>query len=130
MLEMMKKIVEFRTNDNIEELMDKFGKKMTEVKKFNLVQNLNYVLMLQFVDRFERDGKIDKDKKHRWKDENETKEGKPKGGNVAENMRKELMRLRVLENREDMWQSTTHSINYMHRESRYGRWQKDMERNG
>ena len=52
-LELMKKIVVFRMNENVEELVDKFGKMMIEVEKLNLVQNLNFVHMLQFVDRLE-----------------------------------------------------------------------------
>ena len=41
MLELIKKIVEFRTDENVEELMDKFRKIMTEVEKLILAQNLN-----------------------------------------------------------------------------------------
>ena len=118
MLELMKKIVEFRTDENVEELMDKFGKIMTEVEKLNLVQNLNYTLTLLFVDRLDRDEQINKDDKYQLKDEIETKEGKLKVGNIAENMRRELRRLRVLDNREDVWKGTTHSTNYVQRDSR------------
>ena len=36
MLELMKKIVEFKTDENFEELVDKFGKMITEVEKLDL----------------------------------------------------------------------------------------------
>ena len=36
----------------------------------------------------------------------------------------------MLDNREDVWKGTTHSTNYVQRDSRYGRWQKDIERKG
>ena len=37
----------------------------------------------------------------------ETKEGRPMVGNVEENVRKELRRMCVLDNREDMWKTKT-----------------------
>ena len=114
-LELMKNITEYKTDGTVEELIDNFGRMMTEVEKIELAQNLNYALTLQFVDKLERDGKIKKEERYRLKDEMETKEGRPKIGNVAENVRKELRRMRVLDNREDMWKSTTHNTHYVQR---------------
>ena len=54
--------------------MDSFGKLMTDVEKIDLVQNLNYALTLQFVDKLERDEKKNKEERYRLKDEMETKE--------------------------------------------------------
>ena len=126
----MKKIVEYKTEGTVEEMLDSFGKIMTDIEKIYLAQNLIYALTLQFVDRLERDGKINKEEKYRLKDEMETKEGRPRVGNVVENLRKELRRMHVLDNREDMWKAKAHSMHYVERDSRYGRWRKDMERNG
>ena len=52
------------------------------------------------------------------------------GGNLAEDVRKELRRMRVLDNREDMWKTKTHSAHYVERDITYGRWRQDTERNG
>lgn len=101
-LEVMKKITEYKTDSRIEEMIDNFGRLMTDVEKIDFAQNLNYALTLQFVDILERDGKINKEEKYIKKDEIETKEGRPKIGNVVENVRKELRRMHVLDNREDM----------------------------
>ena len=49
---------------------------------------------------------------------------------MVENVRKELRRMHVLDNREDIWKANTHGMHYVERDSRYGRWRKDMERNG
>ena len=54
-LEVMKKIVEYKTEGTIEEMLDSFGKRMTKVEKIDLAQILNYALTLQLVDRLERD---------------------------------------------------------------------------
>ena len=48
---------------------------------------MNYALTLQFVDRFKKDGMMNKEERYRLKDVMETKDGRPKIGNVVENMR-------------------------------------------
>ena len=72
---MMKKISEYKTEGKIEEMIHNFERLMTYVEKIDLAQNLNYALTMQFVDRLERDGKINKEEKYRLKDEMETREG-------------------------------------------------------
>ena len=67
-LELMKNITEYKTDGTVEELIDNFGRMMTEVEKIELAQNLNYALTLQFVDKLERDGKIKKEERYRLKD--------------------------------------------------------------
>ena len=49
-LEVVKKIAEYKTEGMIEEMVDNFGRLMTDVERIDLVQNLNYALNLQFVD--------------------------------------------------------------------------------
>ena len=75
---------------------------MTEVDMLDLVQNLNYALTLQFVDKLEKDGKINKKERYIRKDEMETKKGRPKGKNVVENVKKEFRRMQVFNNQGDM----------------------------
>ena len=62
-LELMKNITEYKTDGTVEELIDNFGRMMTEVEKIELAQNVNYALTLQFVDKLERDGKINKEER-------------------------------------------------------------------
>ena len=100
---------------------------INEVKKGDLAQNLTYALTLQFIDRMEKNGKINSDEKHRLKDDIETKEGNPKVGDATENIWKELKRLKVVDNRDNVWNCTKHNTHYTQqseeRFSRYGKWQ-------
>ena len=50
-------------------------------------------MTLQFIDRLEKNEKISSDERIRWKDEIETKEGKPKVVDSAERVQKELKRI-------------------------------------
>ena len=43
----------------------------------------------------------------------ETKDGRPKVDNVVESVKKELQRMPVLGNRENLWKSNTHSAHYV-----------------
>ena len=74
----MAEIVNFKTEGGIENITDRFGKMMAEVRKLDLAANLNFAMTLQFMDRLEKNGKISSDERMRLKDEIETKEGKPK----------------------------------------------------
>ena len=66
------------------------------------------------------------------KDEIETKDGNLKVGDKAERVRKELKRMKVVNNRENVWKDGVVDTNYIarERESRYRRWRNYMERNG
>ena len=50
MLDIMKKISGFKTEDKVEVLMDKFEDMVTEADRIELATNLKYALSLQFVD--------------------------------------------------------------------------------
>ena len=80
----MAEMINFKTEGGIENTTDKFGKMMAEVKKLDLAANLNFAMMLQFMERLEKNGKISSDKRMILKDEIETKEGKPKVADSAE----------------------------------------------
>ena len=58
MLDMMKNISGFKTDEKVEVLMDRFEDMVTEVDRIELGTNLKYALSLQFVDRLEKSGKI------------------------------------------------------------------------
>ena len=50
-LSLMADIVNFKTEGGIENTTDRFGKMMAEVKKLDLATNLNFAMMLQFMER-------------------------------------------------------------------------------
>merc|ERR1712002_169246 len=130
-LNLMEEIVNFKAEGGIENTADKFGKMMAEVKKMDLAANLNFALTLQFMERLEKSGKLSSDEKMRLKNEIETKEGKPKYNDSDERVQKELRRMKIVNNRQNIWDvklTDTHFVR--ERESRYGNWKNKMEKNG
>merc|ERR1712115_212034 len=125
----MKEIVNFKVEGEIESITDRFERMMTETKKVDLAAKLDYALTLQFIDRLEKEGKISSDERMRLKDEIETKEGKSKVTNSAEIVQKELRRMKVINNREKVFDKTI-DTHYVGDNSRYGKWRSQMERNG
>ena len=121
-LNLMSEMVNFKTEGGIENTTDRFGKMMAEVKKLDLATNLNYAMMLQFMERLEKNGKISSDERMRLKDEIETREGKPMFADSAERVQKELKRMKVVNNRENIWVvkvTDTHFVKERERKSRY-----------
>ena len=57
-LEIMKMISSFKVDDKIENPLDRYEKMMTETKKVDLVRNLEYALLVQFLDRLEKNGSL------------------------------------------------------------------------
>ena len=100
---LMKKISEFKIDDDIETLIDKFEDIITEAEKVDLAKNLNYALSIQFVDRLEKGNKIDSGEKLRLKDVIENSNGKPKLGNTPQFLKKELKRMKVENGREEVF---------------------------
>ena len=60
-------------------------------------------MTLQFMERLEKNGKISSDERMRLKDKIETEDGKPKDGDSAEIVQKELKRMKIVNNRENIW---------------------------
>ena len=125
----MNEIVDFKTDGNIEETTDKFGKMVIEANKIDLAANLNFAMTLQFINRLEKAGKLSSDEKMRLKDEIETKEGKPKYSDSADRIQKEIKRMKVENNRENIWETKMTDTHFV-RESRYGNWKNRMENSG
>ena len=69
-------------DDSVETLIDRFEEMMTEVNKEKLAENLKYALLSQFVDRLEKESKINAREKLRLKDVMEDNDGKPRVGNI------------------------------------------------
>merc|ERR1712089_27976 len=105
------------------------GWMMTETKKVNLAAKLDYALTLQFMDRLEKEGKISSDERMRLKDEIETKKGKSKVINSSERVQKELRRMKVINNREKVFDKPI-DTHYVRDNSSYGKWKSQMEKNG
>ena len=99
--ETMRKISGFRTDDKVDILIDRFEEMVTETKTVKLAENMRYALSLQFVERLETIGKINSGEKARLKDVLEDINGNPKDGDIMTEMKKELQRLKVMENREE-----------------------------
>ena len=108
----MKKISGFKTNDKVDTLIDNFDEMLIEVKNLDLAGRLEYALSAQFVDRLEESGKINSTEKLRLKDILEDADGNPKAGNTTENMKKELKRLKIAENREEPFANKETSTYY------------------
>ena len=105
---------------------------MAEIKKLDLAANLNFAMTLQFMERLDKSGKISYNKNMRLKDEIEIKEGKPKVENPAEKVQKELKRMKIVNNRENLWKEKVTDTYYVNRgkESIYGKSKSQMESNG
>ena len=100
--EVMKTICVFRTDEKVDNLIDKFDEMLLEVQNLNMMTNrFKYALSSQFVDRLEAGGKINSTESLRLKDLLEDPEGKPKPGDTTEDMKRELKRLKIVENREE-----------------------------
>ena len=89
-------------------------------------------MKLQFMERMEKSGKISSDENMRLKDEIETKEGKPKVEDPAERVQKELKRMKIVNNRENLQKEKVTDTHYVNREreSRYSRWKNEIGCNG
>ena len=74
----------------MEVLRDRFDDLMTEVIRVYLVTNLGYALSLHFVDRLEKNGKINADEKFRHKDVIENEDGELRTEDVTENLKKDI----------------------------------------
>ena len=72
-----------------------------DIRSLRLMERLEYAISAQFMERLEEGGKVNSSEKIRLKDILETREGKPRDGDTMEEMKKELKRLKVVENREE-----------------------------
>ena len=96
-------IINFKTEERLDILVDKFEEILTETEKVDLVNNLKYGLSLLFIENLETGGKINIGEKMRLKDILEDINGEPKAGDTLDLMKKELRKLKVAENHEELF---------------------------
>ena len=102
-LEIMRKISGegFKSDESVDKMMDRFGDMIVEMKKIRLAENLEYAMGLQFLKRLEKSSKVNAVEKKMLRDILEDADGNPKEGDTLELMKKELKRMKVVENREE-----------------------------
>ena len=134
-LENMKWICGFRTDNKVDVLIDDFEEMVTETRTLRLNERLEYALSSQFIDRLEKGGKINAGERLRLKDILEDADGNPKPGNTMEAMKKELKKLKVAENREEPFAKETKTFYTKNEENRsrydrYENWKNNLKSNG
>ena len=114
---------------------------LLEVQNTNLTNRFKYALSSQFVDRLEAGGNINSTERLRLKDLLEDPDGKPKPGDMTEDMKRELKRLKIVKNREEPFASKKEETRayYTRNErnqdrfenrSRYDTWRKNIKNDG
>ena len=98
--DMMRKISGegFKSDENVDKMIDRFGDMLTEMKKIKLAENLDFALGLQFLERLEKSGKVNAVEKRILRDVLEDVDGNPKEGEKVELMKKDLSNMKVAEN--------------------------------
>ena len=91
----------FKAEESVDKMIDRFEDMVLEVKKVRLEERLEYALGLQFLERVEKSGKINQLERKLLRDILEDKDGNPREGEILEQMKKELKRMKVAENREE-----------------------------
>ena len=91
----------FKSDENVDKMIDRFGDMIIEMKKIKLAENLDYAMGLQFLERLEKSGKVNAVEKKILRDILEDVDGNPKEGETLELMKKELRKMKVAENREE-----------------------------
>merc|ERR1712105_480060 len=140
-MEVMKKISNFRMDDKVDTLIDNFDEMLVEVQTLDLARKFKYALSSQFVDRLEAGGKINTTEKLRLKDLLEDADGKPKPGEIVEDMKRELKRLKIVENREEPFAAKKEETrayyarnesnqNQFENRSRYDTWRNNIKNDG
>ena len=117
---------EFKSEDKIDVMIDRFEEMITETKKIRLAENLGYAMGLQFLERLEKSGKVNTVENKILRDILEDADGNPKDGETLELMKNELKRMKVAENREEPFKKDL-ATNYVEGDT-YNVWNADNNR--
>ena len=115
----------FKSEDKIDVMIDRLEEIITETEKIRLAENLRYTMSWQFLERLENCGKINAVERMKLKDVIEDVNGNPKGGDTMEFMKKELRKIKVVENCEEPFkkENTTYYVrNNENNRSRMDNW--------
>ena len=132
----MRKICVFKMSGSVDSLIDNFEEMLLEMSSLEMsTPRMEYAVSAQFVERLAESGKINSTEKLRLKDILEESDGRPKRGNTAELMKRELKRLKVAENREEPFAPFSNKdtiTNYVRTDqrSRMDNWRNQNQFNG
>merc|ERR1712090_9699 len=132
----MRKICAFKMSGSVDSLIDNFEEMLLEMTSLEMITTrMEYAVSAQFVDRLAESGKIDSTEKLRLKDILEESDGRPKRGDTAELMKRELRRLKVAENREEPFAPFSNRdtiTNFVRTDprSRFDNWRSQTQANG
>ena len=128
--EMMRKISGegFKSDENVDKMIDRFGDMILEMKKIKLAENLDYAMGLQFLERLEKSGKVNAVEKNILRDILEDVDGNPKEGDMLELMKKELRKMKVAENREEPFKEKKGTTTNYLEDNTYYVWNTDDNR--
>ena len=90
---------------------------ITETAKIKLANNLDYALSLQFIDKLEKNNKINSEEKLCLKEAIEDNIGKLQHGDIPKHLKKEIKSIQIEDSREEKYDKEF-KTNYM-REGRY-----------
>ena len=68
----------FKSNENVDKMINRFGDMITEMKKIKLAENLDYAMGLQFLERLEKSSKVNAVEKNILRDILEDVDGNPR----------------------------------------------------
>ena len=132
---MMKKISGsgFKSEDKIDVMIDIFEEMITKIENIRLTENLRYAMSLQFLERLENCGKINAVERMKLKNVIEDLNSNPKDGDTLELTKKELRKIKVIENCEEPFkqENTTYYVrNTEDNRSRMDNWRGDIKSKG
>ena len=117
----------FKSDENIDLMIDRFRDMITETKKIKLAEDLEYAMGLQFLERLENSGRINAVEKKILRDILEDVDGNPRVGETVELMKKELRKMKVAENTEEPFKKEQKAF-YVKDDNRarIDKWKNDM----
>jgi len=90
----------FKTEEKMDIMIDRFEEMVTEIERIKFAENLKYAMSPQFLRRLENCGKINAVEHMKLRDVIEDVNGNPRAGDTMEIMKKEMRKMKVVENRE------------------------------